>query len=71
MLQNAPVSWISGLWLKIEPLPTWFQPTVSGMRFHGMWLDTVSISANSGCGAVLASSRRLKAEKMYWSGIDA
>jgi hypothetical protein len=44
---GGPPSWLAGL-SKIDPSPTWSQPTIFGIGVHGLWLETVVISANTG-----------------------
>src|SRR5690242_17481454 len=68
---DARVGRLTGMRLKIEPLPTLLQATCRGIWVHGSWLDTVSTSANRGRRWRLLSSLRCSAAYTYWSGIGA
>ena len=61
----------TGRCLKIEPLPTRFQPISGGTCVHGSSVETRSTSAKSGGRPVFPSSWRWRASHTYWSGIDA
>ena len=61
----------TGMPWKIEPSPTSSQSISRGMRVHGAWLDTRSTSAKTGRRSGFASSRRCRAARTYWSGIEA
>ncbi len=56
---------------KTEPSPTSSQSTIRGSGAHGVCEDTRSISAITGGRFGFASSRRWKADRMYWSGMRA
>ena len=66
---GGPPSWLAGL-SKTDPLPTLSQSTIFGIGVHGLWLDTVVISANTGawpgCRSLFWNT-----EYVYWSGIVA
>ena len=54
----------------IEPSPTSSQGMNRGMRFHAAWLEVRSTSEKIGRRWRLASSRRCRASRAYWSGIE-